>query len=59
MLQELASFLKGRYTVYMPKVLSDWIEIIGHILVTILHTHTHTHTHTQRLPDMLIRAFMV
>ena len=42
-------FLKGHYTVYMPKVLSDWIEIIGHILLTILyiHTHTHTHTHTQ------------
>ena len=56
MLQELASFLKGHYTVYMPKVLSDWIEIIGHILLTILYTHTHTHIH--RLPDMLLRAFM-
>ena len=43
----MASFLKGHYAVYMPKVLSDWIGIIGHILLTILYTHTHTQTHTQ------------
>lgn len=60
MLQELASFLKCDYTVYMPKVkevLYDWTEIIGHILLKILHTHIRTHTH--RLPDILIKAFMV
>lgn len=47
MLQELASFLKCDYTVYMPKVkevLYDWTEIIGHILLKILHTHIRTHT---------------